>query len=101
MATPDQIPTDLTLEIDANVTPEQFMAAARAFFGYVDEVARSIAPGAVPKWKVMLREGEQPTRRRTGPLCRQSWRQSTFAPMKAYGSWPMGIFRHPACQSLR
>lgn len=58
MATPDQIPTDLTLEIDANVTPEQFMAAARAFFGYVDEVARIIAPdGAVPKWKVMLREG--------------------------------------------
>lgn len=57
MATPDQIPTDLTLEIDANVTPEQFMVAARAFFGYVDEVARSIAPGAVPKWKVMLREG--------------------------------------------
>ena len=58
MATPDQIPTDLTLEIDANVTPEQFMAAARAFFGYVEEVARSIAPdGAAPKWKVMLREG--------------------------------------------
>jgi hypothetical protein len=58
MATPDQIPTDLTLEIDANVTPEQFMTAARAFFGYVDEVARSVAPdGAVPKWKVMLREG--------------------------------------------
>ncbi len=58
MATPDQIPTDLTLEIDANVTPEQFMAAARAFFGYVDEVARGVAPGgAAPKWKVMLREG--------------------------------------------
>jgi hypothetical protein len=58
MATPDQIPTDLTLEIDANVTPEQFMAAARAFFGYVDEVARSLAPdGAAPKWKVMVREG--------------------------------------------
>ena len=58
MATLDQIPTDLTLEIDANVTPEQFMAAARAFFGYVDEVARGVAPeGAVPKWKVMLREG--------------------------------------------
>lgn len=58
MATADQIPSDLTLEIDANVTPEQFVAAARAFFGYVDEVARSLAPdGAAPKWKVMLREG--------------------------------------------
>lgn len=58
MATPDQIPTDLALEIDENVTPEQFMAAARAFFGYVDEVARALAPeGAIPKWKVMVREG--------------------------------------------
>lgn len=58
MATPDQIPTDLTLEIDANVTPEQFMAAARAFFGSVEELGRSIAPdGAVPKWRVQVREG--------------------------------------------
>lgn len=58
MATPDQIPTDLTLEIDANVTPEQFVAAARAFFGYVEEVARSLTPeGGAPKWKVLVREG--------------------------------------------
>ena len=58
MATPDQIPTDLALEIDANVTPDQFLAAARAFFGYVDEVARFLIPeGASPKWKVMVREG--------------------------------------------
>ncbi len=33
------------------------MAAARAFFGYVDEVARSVVTDGVPKWKVMLREG--------------------------------------------
>jgi len=58
MATPEEIPTDLTLEIDANVAPEQFMAAARAFFGYVDEIARALAPdGAVPKWQVQVREG--------------------------------------------
>jgi hypothetical protein len=58
MATPDQIPTDLTLEIDADITPEQFMAAARAFFGSVDEVARALAPdGIIPRWVVQVREG--------------------------------------------
>jgi hypothetical protein len=58
MATPDQIPTDLTLEIDADITPEQFMAAARAFFGSVDEVARALAPdGILPRWRVQVREG--------------------------------------------
>lgn len=58
MATPDQIPTDLTLEIDADVTPEEFMAAARAFFGSVDEIARALAPeGIIPKWRVQVREG--------------------------------------------
>jgi hypothetical protein len=58
MATPEDIPTDLALEIDANVTPEQFMAAARAFFGSVEEIARSIAPdGIVPKWRVQVKEG--------------------------------------------
>lgn len=58
MATPDQIPTDLTLEIEADITPEQFMTAARSFFGSVDEVARALAPeGVVPKWRVQVREG--------------------------------------------
>lgn len=58
MATPEQIPTDLTLEIETNVTPDQFMAAARAFFGSVDEVARSLAPdGIAPKWRVQVKEG--------------------------------------------
>lgn len=58
MATPEEIPTDLALEIDANVTPEQFMAAARAFFGSVEEIGRSIAPeGIVPKWRVRVKEG--------------------------------------------
>jgi hypothetical protein len=58
MATPDQIPTDLTLEIGENLPPEKFLAVARAFFGYVDEVADAIAPGTTPlKWKVIVREG--------------------------------------------
>ena len=58
LATPDQIPTDLTLEIGANLSPERFMTAARAFFGYVQELSQSFAPeGEVPQWIVRVREG--------------------------------------------
>lgn len=58
MATRDQIPSDLTLEIGENLSPERFMAAARAFFGYIDEVAKSVSPdGVSPGWVVRLREG--------------------------------------------
>src|SRR6516164_8719580 len=57
-ATPDQIPTDLTLEIGENLSPERFMAAARAFFGYVQEISHSLAPDTEPvKWIVRVREG--------------------------------------------
>jgi hypothetical protein len=57
-ATPDQIPTDLTLEIGENLSPERFMAAARAFFGYVQEISHAIAPEAQPvRWIVRVREG--------------------------------------------
>jgi hypothetical protein len=56
-ATPDQIPTDLTLEIGENLSPERFMAAARAFFGYVQEISLIIAPEAPIRWIVRVREG--------------------------------------------
>lgn len=57
-ATPDQIPSDLVLEIGDDISPERFIAAVRAFFGYVNEVARSLAPGSeVPTWVVKVREG--------------------------------------------
>jgi hypothetical protein len=39
MATADQIPTDLTLEIGEAVSPDKFLVLAKAFFGYVEEVA--------------------------------------------------------------
>lgn len=57
-ATPDQIPTDLTLEIGENLSPERFMAAARAFFGYVEELGRAITVDDQPlRWVVLVREG--------------------------------------------
>lgn len=57
-ATPNIIPTDLTLEIGDDPSPEHFMAAAGAFFGYIAEVSEQYAPdGEVPKWVVRVREG--------------------------------------------
>lgn len=58
MATPDQIPSDLTLEIGDAIAPDRFLTAVRAFFGYVDEVGQMLAPeGDAPKWVVRVREG--------------------------------------------
>lgn len=57
-ATPDQIPSDLALEIGDDTSPEKFMAAARAFFGYVNEITRALATsGETPQWYVRVREG--------------------------------------------
>jgi hypothetical protein len=56
--TKEQIPTDLTLEIGADLSPERFMTAARAFFGYIQELSESFAPeGDLPTWVVKVREG--------------------------------------------
>ncbi len=58
LASPDRIPTDLALEIGENLPPERFMAAARAFFGYVQEISHALAPDAEPvRWIVRVREG--------------------------------------------
>jgi hypothetical protein len=58
MAKPEDIPSDLTLEIGGNLSPDRFMAAARAFFGCVEEISKSIATqGEDLGWIVRTREG--------------------------------------------
>lgn len=58
MIAPDQVPTDLAIEIAGDVTPEQFMAAVRAFFGALEETTRVVTPdGVFPKWRVQVKEG--------------------------------------------
>jgi hypothetical protein len=58
MAEADQIPSDLTLELGGDLSPQRFMAAANAFFGYVQEISRAVAPeGEAPDWIVRTREG--------------------------------------------
>src|SRR4051812_14635147 len=56
-ATPELIPTDLTLEIGADLSPEQFMAVARAFFGYVNELTDDADLRHADRWVVRVREG--------------------------------------------
>jgi hypothetical protein len=58
MATSEQIPTDLTLEIGDDLSPDRFLATARAFFGYVQEISQDLVPdGDLAGWTVKVREG--------------------------------------------
>ena len=57
MATVDEIPTDLALEIGVDLDPKRFVAAAREFFALVEKV---VSPAEAPyrvEWSVKLREG--------------------------------------------
>lgn len=57
MATRDEIPTDLALEIGDDLEPRKFIAAVREFFGLTDELARLPATGETVEWRVKVREG--------------------------------------------
>lgn len=58
MATRDEIPTDLTLEIGRQLQPDRFLAAARHFFGYIKDIASSLDDdGLAIEWTVRVREG--------------------------------------------
>ena len=57
IAAPDHVPTDLTLEIGENLSPDRFMAAARAFFGYVQELSEDVGGGETARWIVKVRDG--------------------------------------------
>lgn len=57
MAAPDQIPTDLTLEIGVGTSPEKFLAITRAFFGYVEDIVDGLSPNERINWTVLVKEG--------------------------------------------
>jgi len=58
MATPDQIPTDLTLALGDDLAPEDFVAAIRNFFGYINEITQSQeGDGSEVSWVVRVKEG--------------------------------------------
>lgn len=58
MATPDQIPTDLTIDLGDDLSPEEFIAAVRNFMGYVSEITDAQkGDGSEISWTVRVREG--------------------------------------------
>lgn len=59
MATAADIDGDMTLELDgADVTPERFQRAVRAFFGVVGEVTKSVCEGKPRvEWRVQVKQG--------------------------------------------
>ena len=58
MATPDQIPADLTIDLGDDLSPSEFVAAVRNFMGYVDEITNAQkGDGADIHWTVRVREG--------------------------------------------
>lgn len=58
MATEDQIPTDLTIDLGDDLAPDEFLAAVRNFLGYVSEITTAQrGDGADVTWTVKVREG--------------------------------------------
>lgn len=58
MATPDQIPTNLTLALEDDLSPGDFIAAVRNFFGFINEIAHAQeGDGSDVRWVVKVKEG--------------------------------------------
>ncbi len=58
MATPDRMPTDLTLALGDDLAPDEFIAAVRNFFGYIHEITLSQeGDGSEVGWVVKVKEG--------------------------------------------
>jgi len=57
MATAKDIPSDLAIEIAANLRPSEFIAAARSFFNYVDEITKTTVGGDEVEWRVKVNDG--------------------------------------------
>ncbi len=57
MATADEIPTDLALEIGDDLDPKRFLATAREFFAFVESIAGAPIGHDRVEWRVKVREG--------------------------------------------
>jgi hypothetical protein len=58
MAKKSEIPTDMTLDIGGEISPDDFVAAVRNFFGYVKEIAKGQeGDGTKIDWSVVVKEG--------------------------------------------
>ena len=58
MASSGEIPTDLTLDIGGEISPDEFLSAVRSFFGYVREITEAQqGDGSIVDWTVKVKEG--------------------------------------------
>jgi hypothetical protein len=58
MAKAIDIPTDLTLDIGGDISPDDFVAAVRNFFGYIKEITEAQeGDGSKIEWAVKVKEG--------------------------------------------
>jgi hypothetical protein len=58
LATPEQIPTDLTLALGDDLAPDDFVTAIRNFFGFINEITQAQSgDGAEVRWVVKVKEG--------------------------------------------
>ena len=58
MATPDQIPTDLAIGLEDDLSPDEFLAAVRNFIGYVAEITEAQkGDGAKIDWTIRVSDG--------------------------------------------
>ena len=57
MATADEIPTDLALEIGDDLDPKRFLATAREFFAFVESIVGPSLGHDRVEWRVKVREG--------------------------------------------
>jgi hypothetical protein len=58
MAKFGEVPTDLTLDIGGDISPDEFLSAVRNFFGYVREITEAQqGDGTAVDWTVKVKEG--------------------------------------------
>jgi hypothetical protein len=58
MTRPEQIPTDLTLALGSDLAPDDFVAAVKNFFGYINEISvAQMGDGSEVSWIVKVKEG--------------------------------------------
>lgn len=83
MATKDDIPTDLAIEIGTNLSPKKFVAAARHFFDLVEAVAGSVPSASKTDWRVLAREGSTVLAMQPLDAGNQSWHSSVYDKFEA------------------
>lgn len=83
MATADEIPTELALEIATDYDPKRFVAAAREFFAYVESVVALPETTGRLDWRVKVRAGSNILALVPAPSVLQTEARAAYARVEA------------------